>query len=110
LSVLRVGRWMDRAEYDAMVAAGRVQPNLDGREMKHVTAPPDPDGFRAAEPGSIFVEFDVDDAQMTSGRRQGWYILYGPNSLHGRNALRNGRPVAELPTVQNVMITETKKP
>jgi len=99
---------MDRAEYDAMAASGRVQPNLDGREMKHVTAPPDPDSFRAAAPGSVFVEFDVDDAQMTSGGRQGWYILYGPNSLHGRNALRNGGPLAELPAVQNVVIMEIK--
>ena len=93
-----------------MVASSRVQPNLDGREMKHVTAPPDPDSFRAAAPGSVFMEFDVDDAQMTSGGRQGWYILYGPNSLHGRNALRNGRPVAEPPSVQDVVITETKQP
>ena len=99
---------MRRAEYDAMAAAGRVQPNLDGREMKHVTAPPDPDSFRAAEAGSVFVEFDVDDGQMTVGGRQDWYILYGPNSVHGRNALRNGKPVAELPAVQNVVITETK--
>jgi len=101
---------MSRAEYDAMVAAGRVKPNLDGREMKHVTAPPDPDSFRAAGPGSVFVEFDVDDAQMTSGGRQGWHILYGPNSVHGRNALRQGKLVAELPAVQNVVITETKQP
>ena len=93
-----------------MVASSRVQPNLDGREMKHVTAPPDPDSFRAAAPGSVFVEFDVDDAQMTSGGRQGWYILYGSNSLHGRNALRNGRPLAELPAVQNVVIMEIKEP
>ena len=69
MSVLRAGRWMDRAEHDAMAAAGRVQPNLDGREMKHITAPPDPDSFRAATPGSVFVEFDVDDAQMTLGGR-----------------------------------------
>lgn len=101
---------MHRAEYEAMVAVGRVQPTLDGRDMKHVTAPPAPDEFRAADPGSVFVEFDVDDAQVLRGGREGWFIIYGPNSIHGRNALRKGEIVAELPVVQNIVITETNEP
>ncbi len=108
MSLLRVGRWMSRAEYDAMAMADRMQPTLDGREMKHVTAPPDRSSFRAAEAGSVFVEFDTVDAQMATGGKQGWYIVYGPNSFHGRNATRNGRAVAALPDVKNVIIMETK--
>lgn len=81
---------MSRAEYDAMVATGRVQPTTDGREMKHVTAPRDPNSFRAADPGSVFAGFDVDDAQVVTGGRAGWYIVYGPNCIHGRKALHKG--------------------
>ena len=108
MSILRVGRWMTRAEYDATVAAGRLQPTLDGREMKHVVAPPDLDSFRAADAGSVFAEFDVDDVQMVSGGRQGWLIFYGPNCIHGRKAVQRGQNVIEMPTVQNVVITRTK--
>ena len=100
---------MSREEYDATVGAGRVQPNLDGREMKHVTAPPDADSFRAADAGSVFVEFDVDDTQMVSGGRQDWFIIYGRNSVHGRNAARKGMLIVEMPAVQNVVIMETKQ-
>lgn len=101
---------MSRAEYEAMVAAGRVQPTLDGRDMKHVTSPPAPNDFRAADPGSVFVEFDVDDAQMLPGGRAGWFILYGPNSVHGRNALRKDETVTALSVALNIAITETKQP
>ncbi len=99
---------MSRAEYDAMIATGRVQPALDGRDMKHVTAPPDRSSFRAADVGSVFVEFDMDDAQMLPGGKQGWYIVYGPNSVHGRSAMLKGKTVMPLPAVQNVIITEIK--
>ena len=99
---------MSRAEYDAMVKAGRMQPTLDGRETKHVTVPPDRSSFRAAEAGSVFVEFDTVDAQTAPGGKQGWYIIYGPSSFHGRNAIRKGRTVAALPDVQNVVIMESK--
>ena len=98
---------MSRAEYDAMVRASRVQPTLDGREMKHVTAPPDPNSFRAADPGSVFAEFDVDDVQVVTGGRTGWYIIHGPNCIHGRKALQKGMIVTEMPAVQNVVITRT---
>ncbi|MGI4787257.1 MAG: hypothetical protein ACRYFS_00255 [Janthinobacterium lividum] len=106
MSIIRVGRWMSRAEYDATVKAGRMQPTLDGRDMKHVTLPPDPYGFRAANPGSVFAEFDVNDAQMVSGGRRGWYIIYGPNSIHGRKAFQNGLIVTEMPAVQSIVITK----
>ena len=108
MSLVHVGRWMSRTEYDTMAATGRLQPTLDGREMKHVTAPPDPDGFRAADVGSVFAEFDIDDAQMVSGGRQGWLIFYGLNRIHGRQAVQRGQNVTEMPVVQNIKITRTK--
>jgi hypothetical protein len=107
MSTLRVGRWMSRAEYDAMVAAGRVQPTAAGLDMKHVTAPPDPDAFRAAPSGSVFAEFDVVDAQVAPGGHPSWLILYGANSTLGRLAARRGLPAAALPRAANVVVTET---
>lgn len=98
---------MSRAEHDVMAAAGRVQPTVAGLDMKHVTAPPDSNAFRAAVRGSVFVEFDVIDAETSPGGRAGWLIIYGPKSAPGRLAAGRGLTVAELPRVQNVMITET---
>ena len=98
---------MSREEHDAMAAAGRVLPTTAGQDMKHVTAPPDPDAFRAAVRGSVFVEFDVIEAQTSPGWRAEWLILYGPKSAFGRLAAARGLTVVELPRVQNVTITES---
>ena len=103
----RVGRWMSQAEHEAMARAGCVQPTLKGLDMKHVTAPPDPKAFRAAGAGSLFVEFDVVDAQVSPGGSPGWLIIYGPNSTLGRLDTRKGLAVAALPHVENIAITET---
>ncbi len=86
---------------------GRMQPTLKGMDMKHVTAPPDSDAFRAAAVGSVFVEFDMVDAQVSPGGNAAWLIVYGPNSVQGRLAAKRGIAVAELPRVENMTITET---
>ncbi len=98
---------MSREEHDAMAAAGRVLPTVEGMDMKPVTAPPAPNAFRAAVRGSGFVEFDVIDAQTSPGGRANWLIIYGPKSALGRLAAGRGLTVEELPRVQNVVITET---
>ena len=98
---------MNRAEYDAMAAAGRMQPTVKGMEMKHVTVPPDPDAYRAAVAGSVFAEFDMIDAQVSRGGNAAWLIVYGPNSVLGRLAKQRGQSVAELPRIENLTITET---
>jgi hypothetical protein len=100
----RVGRWMSQGEYDAMVAEGRVQPTLEGLEAKSVTVPPDPDAFRAARPGSVFVEFDVPAEQLARGGTSRWGIVFGPNSLYGRLAASRGKPVSALPEVINIIL------
>ena len=100
---------MSRAEYDAMMATGRVQPRLSmGQDAAHVTLPPDPDAYRAAPIGSVFVEFDVDDAQMTSGGTAGWTIIYGPNSIYGTVAARRGNPLTGMPPATNLIIVAVK--
>lgn len=100
---------MSRAEHDAMLATGRVQPRLStGQDAAHVTWPPDPDAYRAAPAGSVFVEFDVDDYQTTSGGTAGWTIIYGPNSIYGIIAARRGNPLASMPSAANLVIVAVK--
>jgi RHS repeat-associated protein len=105
---VRVGRWMSRAEYDAMVAKGRVQPTLEGIDMKSVTVPPDPDAFRAAKPGTVFAEFDVPAAQLRQGGTAKWGIIFGPNSILGRLARSKGVPVEDLPEAINIVLKLAK--
>lgn len=79
-----------------------------------MTLPPDPDAYRAAPTGSVFVEFDVDDAQMTSGGTAGWAItagwtiIYGPNSIYGTIAARRGNPLTGMPPATNLIIVAVK--
>lgn len=91
-----------------MVAAGKVLPTVEGMDMKHVSLPPDADTYRAAEPGSIFVEFDVIDAQISPGGNEGWVIIFGPNSTLSRLAAQRGLAVTALPRVENIIIRETR--
>lgn len=109
MSIVRVGRWMSRAEYDAMVTTGRTQPRLTtGQDAVHVTRPSDPGAYRAAPAKSVYAEFDVDDAQMTNGGTAGWAILYGPNSPLGTLAARKGTPLTAMPAVTNLVIIAVK--
>lgn len=63
-----------------MAATGRVQPAIAGTDMKHVTAPPDPNAYSAAQKGSLLVEFGIIEAQTTPGGKTGWLIVFGSNS------------------------------
>jgi hypothetical protein len=97
---------MSQTEHELMVTTGQIQPTVTGLEMKHVTAPPDSSAFSSAPAGSVFVEFDIVDAQVSPGGNAAWLIVYGPNSIQGRLVARRGLAVAGLPRVENVMITE----
>jgi hypothetical protein len=100
---------MSRAEYDTTAATGQLQPRLStGQDMVHVSLPPDPDAYRAAPAGSVFAEFDVDDAQMTKGGTADWKIFYGPNSPLGVIAARRGSPLAGMPFVSNLVLIAVK--
>lgn len=95
---------MSRVEYKAMAAEGRVQPDLYGKDLKHATLPPDAGAYRAAETGSVFVEFDVSDAQIAPGGRDGWAIIFGPNSPRGILEARRGRPLGGMPAAGNITV------
>jgi hypothetical protein len=99
---------MSQAEYDAMVAEGKVQPTLTGLDAKSVTSPSDPDAYRAAAPGSLFVEFDLSGSQLASGGTAAWFIVFGPNSIFGRLAAKRGVPLDGMPEARNIVIRLTK--
>jgi pretoxin HINT domain-containing protein len=105
----RVGRWMSQAEYEQMVATGRVQPTQAGLEQKSVTVPPDPDSYRAAGPGSVFVEFHVPTSQLAQGGKTAWGTVFGPESIFGRLAAKRGISLpAGMPEARNIVITGRK--
>lgn len=95
---------MSRAEYDTMVATGQVQPDLYGKDLKHATSPPNPDGYRASDAGSIFVEFDVSDTQIANGGRNDWIIIYGPNNPRGILAARHDHALDSMPAAENIRV------
>jgi RHS repeat-associated protein len=101
----RVGRWMSPAELKAMQESGVVQESAGG--LTHVTNPANPEAFKAARPGSVFVEFDVPASAVQSGGRTDWGTIHGPSSVRGRIAARKGEKL-EMPRVTNIKVTRKK--
>ena len=96
--VVRVGRWMSRAEYDAMKNSGKVQEGTGG--ITNVSRPATPTSFRNPKKEDIYVEFDVPKSSIKlKDPNQGWYKIEGPNSPAGRL----GRPgTATMPNAGNI--------
>ena len=51
-----------------MLKIGRVQSSEGG--ITHVTNPSDPEAFKAAKKGSVFVEFDIDKILLNQKERR----------------------------------------
>ena len=67
-NTIRVGRWMSRNELEKMLKTGRVQSSEGG--ITHVTNSSDPEAFKAAKKGSVFVEFDIDKNIIKPGGKE----------------------------------------
>jgi RHS repeat-associated protein len=96
----RVGRWMSRSEYDAMLESRVVQEGAGGQTS--VLYPADPAAYAGAARGSIYVEFDVPATSLAQGGTEGWFVISGPNSLRGRLAVRRGEPIPQMPPARNI--------
>jgi RHS repeat-associated protein len=86
----QVGRWMSPEELAAMQSNNTVQESrLQG--VTSVTMPPNPDSYKDAPAGSVFVTFIVpcNRVRKVPG---GWGKIYGPNSTIGR-----GLGVTDMP-------------
>lgn len=74
----RVGRWMSRAEYEKMKQTGRVQ---NGKGGSTSAATSGPDSFRKqADPGSVYVEYDVPSNSLLTGGQSDWVRTIGPDA------------------------------
>jgi len=106
-ATLTVGRWMSRVEYDAMVKSGSVQESLSGGGYTNVLNPPNPVAYKAAVPGSLYVEFDV-PASSVLPKSVGQGLIPGPSGIYAKLALRKGLPVPQMPKATNIKIVAPK--
>ena len=97
---------MSENELEKIKGTGKVQAG-DG-DQTHVTIPADPNAFKDAEKGSVFVEFDVPSGSVAPGGKEGWGIISGPNSVRGRLAKKKGDPIPVMPEAENIEVTMRK--
>ena len=89
------------------VKTGRVQSSEGG--ITHVTNPSDPEAFKAAKKGSVFVEFDIDKNIIKPGGKENWGIIHGPGSPVDRLNIKKGlEGIKEMPKVYNIEIKGEK--
>ena len=107
VNTIRVGRWMSKDELEKMVKTGRAQTSAGG--ITHVTNPSNPDAFKAAKKGSIFVEFDINMDSVKSGGNEKWGIISGSGSpLDKLNRKKGLEGIKEMPEVYNIEIKGEK--
>jgi hypothetical protein len=99
---LRVGRWMDRSEYNRMVATGRLQEGTNG--MTNVSYPASSTSYLGAKKGQVYAEFDIPGDSIKSGKLQlkdskrGWYTWYGPNFKY-----KKGHPFPPVDNISDIL-------
>lgn len=106
-SALRtVSRWMSRAEYDAMVKAGKVLPDSSGG--KYILSEGAEGGIPGAvRPGSVHAEFEIpaNSPSAVTDSIKGWEYLYTDKTVRGRlEAARGARSPPDLPPIYNPRI------
>ena len=85
-----------------MESTGMVQPGRYAPQVS-VAHPANVDAYmRQAAPGSHYVEFDVPEASLVSGGKEGWAIIPGPDSIFSRLAVNRGLPPYNYPPALNI--------
>jgi RHS repeat-associated protein len=104
-STTRVGRWMSVAEYNKMVETGKVQMSPNGNTT-YVANPANPNAFKAASSGSVYVEFDVPTGSIAPAGNENWGQIPGPGSLMDRLYQSKGLPpINGMPDATNIKIS-----
>ena len=105
----RVGRWMSKGEYEAMIKTGKVQMSPDGNRA-YVASPADIEAFgKQAKPGSVYVEFEVDSSCIYPAGKTGWGQIPGPKSIYDRLLQNKGySPITEMPNAYNITVVGEK--
>lgn len=92
-----------------MLDTGMVQQGRTG--VINVARPADPLSFmRQAAPGSRYVEFDVPEASLVQGGKEGWATIPGPDSIFSRLNTQRGLPPYEFPPALNIGWIASKLP
>ena len=105
--MVRVGRWMSRAEYDKMVKTGYVQKPYNANQS-YVANPADYNAFyKQAKKGSVYVEFDVPLSSVKQ-TKDVWAAIPGPNSMYSKLDLQKGLPQYEFPKAINIELVGEK--
>lgn len=95
--LVRVGRWMSQAEYEAMIDTGIVQEGSGG--VTNVAYPADPETYmRPAVSGSRYVEFDVPQETLFPGGKVGYATIRGPSSWWAKY----GKALSEMPPARDI--------
>ena len=94
----RVGRHMSPDELEKMRSTGQVQEG--GFGQTRVADPADPNTYRNAPEGDVYVEFDV-PADRVLPHSQGTGRISGPNSPDARIPGRNASDY-EMPSADNI--------
>jgi hypothetical protein len=90
---------MGREELEYMQTNGRMIES-ESNGVTSVSQPPNPAAYRAAPPGSKFVQFDVPSSVIKfKDASTGWAKIYGPSSIH---ASKGG--ITEMPPVWNIVV------
>ena len=97
---------MSQEELAAVKSTGVAQESteLDG---SRVAEPSNPDAYKNAPAGSVYVEYQV-SAGSTKSIGAGWSKIRGPNSTEGRLAASKGQPAPQMPPVRNIVVKGQK--
>ncbi|MFI1414859.1 RHS repeat-associated core domain-containing protein [Streptomyces sp. NPDC020707] len=99
--LVRVGRWMSKTEYEAMVRTGMVQEGAGG--TTYVAHPANPEAYRRqAAQGTGYVEFNVPSSSLYPAGEPGWAQIPGPNSMQARLAVRRKTAPPQFPRALNI--------
>jgi hypothetical protein len=108
VNTTNVGRWMSRAEYDAMIKTGKVQESHTNGTT-YVAKPASADSLaKQSNPGSIYVEFEVPTYSLKA-THEGWARIIGPNTIDARLMDKKGaRAPTTMPNATNIKIIRAK--
>lgn len=75
----------------------------------YVANPADPNAFKGASSGSVYVEFDVPTGSINSAGNANWGQISGPGSYWDRvNQGKGLPPITEIPNATNIQIKGVK--
>ncbi|OUS69426.1 hypothetical protein B5G52_17065 [Pseudoalteromonas sp. A601] len=105
-SVTRVGRWMSTKEYALMKESKRIQEGAGGMTFGSTSG--SMSFFRQANPGSIYVEFNVASKSLLKGGKPDWVKAIGPNAPKSQQFMLKKQGGELLPKVNKIKNLQVK--